>query len=78
MATTLNSGSEVLLYSTRATRTTGEFSRLTLDSFFRSFHRSGRNTGVYRVSVSWGTEEAFTIPSLPVISRTEAPLAEQP
>ncbi len=72
MATGLDSGTEVILYPTRATRRTGEFSRRSLEKFFRQVRQPEQNFGAFRLSVTWGTEETFTIRNLPTIAGTDS------
>jgi len=67
MASNISSTFEVILYPTRATRSTTAFSRATMGSF-PLLHRPDSKTGKFRLSVSWGEEEAFSIPSLPIVS----------
>ena len=68
MASTLSSNLEVVLYPTRATRSTTSFSRATMGSSFRLLHREEAKGGKFRLTVAWGAEEAFSIPSFPVVS----------
>lgn len=72
MASTLNSDTEVILYRTRATKRTGEFSRLTLENSSRTLDRPEQNASAFRLSVAWAAEEAFTIPNLPIAGEVEA------
>jgi hypothetical protein len=64
MASTLRSSFEVILYPTRATRTTGYFSRETTRGLLAGPPQRESNFGKFRLSVTWGNEEAFTISNL--------------
>ena len=77
MASTLRTSFEVILYPTRATRSTSEFSRDALGASYTLPPRPERKPGKFRLSVTWGNEEAFTIPNLPTPRRAEMLRAEQ-
>jgi hypothetical protein len=64
MASSTSPSIEVILYPTRATRSTTEFSREALWSSYALPPRPEAKVGKFRVSVTWGNEEAFTISNL--------------
>jgi hypothetical protein len=64
MASAISTSFEVILYPTRATRCTGEFSRETMGVSFVLPPRPEQRTGKFRLAVTWGNEEAFTISNL--------------
>jgi len=80
MATALNSTFEIILYPTRATRSTTEFSRATVGGAFPLLHHPEQKSGRFRLSVTWGTDEAFTISNLanaPAQLETSVPVVLQ-
>ena len=64
MASTIRPTVEVILYPTRATRSTTEFSREAMWSCYALPPRPEEKVGKFRVDVTWGNEEAFTIANL--------------
>lgn len=66
MATNISSSFEVILYPTRAARSTTAFSRATMGTYYRMKERPEPKGGTFRLSIIWATEESFTISSLPI------------
>jgi len=70
MASSTSPSIEVILYPTRATRSTTEFSREAMWSSYALPPSPDEKAGKFRLSVTWGTEEAFTISKLRSANRT--------